>query len=244
MVTTDDGDEAPPRRGAHKLTREKVLDAARSLVDREGVAALSMRRVAAELGVEAMALYRYAPSKDALLDGMAETIFVELNQSLADESPEVAAARSWREELHRVVREKYRLAVAHPNVMPLAASRMSGVPLARRPLAYLQDQERTLELLYRGGLTTEQVVLAFRACNAWTLGYIMAELRAVVDNPEEPDPAFRLGLHLMPARVLPHLRADAPAITERGGPDVLVAGLDALLDQFMSADAASSPPAS
>jgi len=49
-----------------------VLDAALDLVDRDGVAALSMRHLGAELGVEAMTVYQYLPNKDALLDGIVE----------------------------------------------------------------------------------------------------------------------------------------------------------------------------
>jgi len=58
------------------------------------------------------------------------------------------------------------------------------------------------------------------------------ELRPVVDNPDEQDPAFRLGLHRMTPQELPGLRAAAPALFERGGPQGLAAGLDALLDRF------------
>src|SRR4051794_35847891 len=65
-----------------RLNRERVLTAALVLVDREGLSALSMRRLGAELGVEAMALYRYAASKDALLDGLVEALYLELEERL------------------------------------------------------------------------------------------------------------------------------------------------------------------
>jgi hypothetical protein len=54
----------------------------------------------------------------------------------------------------------------------------------------------------------------------------------MVDNPDESDPGFRLGLHRMPPQELPRLREFAPALADRGGPEGLAAGLDALLDRF------------
>jgi len=61
------------------LSRGRVLQAAIELADREGVAALSMRRLGSELGVEAMSLYNHVASKDDLLDGMVHTLIEDLN---------------------------------------------------------------------------------------------------------------------------------------------------------------------
>ncbi|WP_017241003.1 TetR/AcrR family transcriptional regulator [Streptomyces sp. SS] len=227
------GRRAPARRaGDHgrygRLSRERVLATALQLVDREGLSALSMRRTGAELGVEAMALYRYAAGKDALLDGLVEALYAELEERLAA-SPE---SPGWRDELHRIAAETYAVALAHPHVAPLLATRMLAVPLARRPLAVLRDHERILTVLGRAGLDEETTVMAFRAVTGWLLGYVLGDLRAMVDNPDEPDPAFRLGLHRMPARELPRLRDAAPILARHGGPAGLAAGLDALLDGF------------
>ncbi|MER7571253.1 TetR/AcrR family transcriptional regulator C-terminal domain-containing protein [Streptomyces sp. NPDC126514] len=226
---------APARRASDRgrygrLNRDRVLASALELVDREGLSALSMRRLGGELGVEAMALYRYAPSKDALLDGLVEALHLELEQRLAAE----AGTTEWRAELHRIARATYDVCLAHPRAVPLLTTRMLAVPLARRPLAVLKDHERVLALLREGGLDEARCTAAFRAFTAWLLGYVSVELREMVDNPEEPDPAFRLGLHRMPPHELPRLREAAPALAERGGPDGLAAGLDALLDRFTS----------
>lgn len=240
MAKEQDGTPARARGGARKLSRERVLKAALDLVDAEGLAALSMRRVAAELGVEAMALYRYAPSKDALLDGLVESLYIELHESLAVNSPDAGVrgvegavgVAGWREELHRIAREKYRISLEHPHVVPLLATRLLGVPLARRPEAYLLDQERSLELFALAGLDDKRAQLAYRAYNSWVLGYVFTELRAMVDNPDEPDPAFRLGLHRLSAQTLPRLRAVTPALAVRAGESMLTDGLDALIDRF------------
>ncbi|TQJ91459.1 TetR/AcrR family transcriptional regulator [Streptomyces sp. SLBN-31] len=215
-----------------RLSRERVLASALELVDREGLSALSMRRLGAELGVEAMALYRYAAGKDALLDGLVEALYLELAERL-DAGPDADAdAAPWRTELHRVARITYEVCMAHPHVVPLLTTRMLAVPLARRPLAVLKDHERVLDLLRRAGLDDAGTADLFRAFTAWLLGYVSVELRPMVDNPDEEDPAFRLGLHRMPPQDLPGLRRTAPALTERGGAEGLAVGLDALLDRF------------
>ncbi|WP_030935744.1 TetR/AcrR family transcriptional regulator, partial [Streptomyces sp. NRRL S-646] len=197
------------------LNRERVLAAALDVVDREGLSALSMRRLGAELDVEAMALYRYAAGKEALLDGLVEALYLELEESLEAAAASAAGEGAgepapWRDELHRIAQEGRRVSLAHPQVVPLLATRMLAVPLARRPLAVLRFHERLLALFDRAGLDDRTAALLLQAVTGWLLGCILVELRAMVDNPEEPEPAFRLGLHLMPAQELPRLRAWTP----------------------------------
>ena len=244
----DDGkDDQPPaptgRRAADhgrygRLSRDRVLSTALELVDREGLSALSMRRLGAELGVEAMALYRYAPSKEALLDGLVEALYLELHRLLDDgftapvRPGGAATAPEWRSELHRITQATYQVALAHPQVVPLLATRMLAVPLARRPPAVLGDHESVLRLLLESGLDERAAAAAYRAVSAWVLGYVFADLQAMVDNPDEPEAAFRLGLHRMPVQDFPTLRAITPALAERGGPEGLAAGLDTILDRW------------
>jgi AcrR family transcriptional regulator len=230
-----------PGRRRGRLSRELVMTTALALVDREGLSGLSMRRLAAELGVEAMALYRYAAGKDALLDGLVEAVFGEFLATLRETAPDTpgeplipqARAGDWRGELHRTVREIHRVSLRHPRVVPLYATRMLAVPLAGRPRTVLLAQERVLALLAGAGLDDGRTRLAYRAVMAWALGYVFVEPTAVVENADEPEPAIRLGLHRMPAHEMPHLRAAAPALAEPAGEEVLAVGLDALLDRFL-----------
>lgn len=235
-----EGEGAHPARRASdrgrygRLSRERVLASALDLVDREGLSALSMRRLGAELDVEAMALYRYASSKDALLDGLVEALYLELEGRLtAEPGPGTTAGTpGWRAELHRIARATYEVCLAHPQAVPLLTTRMLAVPLARRPLAVLKDHERVLALLKDAGLDESRAAAVFRAFTAWLLGYVSMELRPMVDNPEETDPAFRMGLHRLSAQELPTLRRTAVSLAEQGGPEDLATGLDALLDGF------------
>ncbi|MFB7243770.1 TetR/AcrR family transcriptional regulator [Streptomyces populi] len=236
--------DRPARRASDRgrygrLSRERVLASALELVDQEGLSALSMRRLGSELGVEAMALYRYAASKDALLDGLVEALYLELEERLeAEPEPEAAAAgeADWRAQLHRIARAAYEVCLAHPGAVPLLATRMLAVPLARRPGAVLRNHERVLALLRAAGFDEARTSALFRASSAWVLGYVSVELQPMVDDPDEPDPAFRLGLHHLSSRELPTLRESVPSLAERGGPEGLAAGLDALLDRFTRPD--------
>ncbi|MDI6515077.1 TetR/AcrR family transcriptional regulator [Streptomyces coelicoflavus] len=211
-----------------RLSRELVMASALEVVDRDGLSGLSMRGLGAELGVEAMALYRYASGKDELLDGLVGAFFLELEGELGEPDPEPDG--DWRAGLHRVALATYRTAMRHPNVVPLLATRLLSTPLTRRPEPVLRGDERILVLL--ADLGGRRAVTLHRAFTAWLLGYLIVELRAVDDDPEEPDPAFRIGLHRISARELPQLRATALGLAERGGPGTLAAGLDALLDRF------------
>ncbi|MEU9148127.1 TetR/AcrR family transcriptional regulator [Streptomyces sp. NPDC048349] len=221
-----------------RLSRQRVLQAALRVVDEEGLDGLSMRRVAGELGVESMALYRYTPSKDDLLDGLVENLFIELEQALDSAAPAASLPRHetalpWREALLGIARAMYRVALAHPHVIPLVAVRPFTVPMARRPPAVLRAHERVLALLGTAGLDEETTLRMYRAFISWVLGYIVIELREVVDNPDEPDPAFRLGLHRLPAKDFPLLRSLGPALAVRGGEEQLAAGLDALIGHYL-----------
>ncbi|MGW5985455.1 TetR/AcrR family transcriptional regulator [Streptomyces anulatus] len=231
------GADGPARRAGDKgrygrLSRERVLLAALEVVDRDGLSGLSMRKLGAELDVEAMALYRYAPSKDALLDGLVEVFCLQVDRELEQgpAGPDGAAGSpDWRACLHRIARATLGVALRHPHVVPLLATRLLATPLARRPLPVLRTDERVLALLHAGGFSASDTVRIHRRFTAWLLGYLLVELRAMDDDPSETDPAFRLGLHRIPAGELPRLRATAVRLVDRGGPDELAAGLDALL---------------
>ncbi|MGW0658487.1 TetR/AcrR family transcriptional regulator [Streptodolium elevatio] len=210
-----------------RLTRERVLQAALELVDAEGLDALSMRRLAADLGVEAMALYHHADSKGGVLDGLVEMIFAEAHRRLDEGRP----ARTVRAELHRIGRTLLDVASSHPHVLPLVTTRLLAVPLARRPAAVLRLPDRVLGLLTEAGVDRRSAVGAYRAFSGWVLGYAVVDLRAVVDAPDDPEPAIRLGLHRLRTD-FPYLRVLAPTMATGGGEHEFVRGLDALMDAW------------
>ncbi|MFE6051590.1 TetR/AcrR family transcriptional regulator [Kitasatospora sp. NPDC056446] len=213
-----------------RLSRPLVLATAVALVDREGLAALTMRRLATELGVESMALYRYTPGKEALLDGLIEAYFTEVNARLRDSTADGPRTSGWRLELRRIARSFAAAAHAHPEILPLVATRPLTVPVARRPAPVLELTEHILAVLGRAGFDDATALTIYRTFVAWNLGCLLVDKRQVVDNPDEPDPVLRLGLHRLPAAEYPRLRALVPRFAEFDDENEMLGGLDSLLN--------------
>ena len=134
------------------MSRQQVLDAALSLADRDGVAALSMRRLGAELGVEAMTLYHYLPNKDALLDGIVERVMAQTETT--------PAGGPWERALTDYARSLRATLLRHPGAALLVATRPAVTPET------LRAAERGLALLCGAGFP---VGLALDTLNALTL---------------------------------------------------------------------------
>jgi AcrR family transcriptional regulator len=99
------GDDAAAN-GSGKVTRDVILAAALEIIDADGAGGLSMRRLARALDRDPMILYRHAPNKAALLDGVAETVLAQLKVDSADPD--------WAAQLRTVARDYRALALAHP----------------------------------------------------------------------------------------------------------------------------------
>jgi AcrR family transcriptional regulator len=204
-----------------KITRDVVLAAALEIIDRDGADALSMRGLARALGRDPMILYRHAPNKAALLDGVAETILAQLYVDPADPD--------WAAQLRTVARDYRALALAHPHVVPLLVTRPLATPLALRPLGTLRPLEDILALLTRAGLTGPDALHIYRALFGFLHGHILNELQELVEKPDETDDLLRLGLHRLPIGDFPLLRSLAPVLAAYNGAAELERGLDILL---------------
>ena len=124
-------------RGHHAgLTTGAILDAAIRLADRDGLAALSMRRLGTELGVEAMALYHHFPNKDALLDGIIERLATAAPVPRFD-------GTDWRDGLRRYTRTRRDTLAAHPNLVPLVLSRPGNTAGNHRLMETLLESLRS-----------------------------------------------------------------------------------------------------
>jgi AcrR family transcriptional regulator len=211
-----------------KITRELVLASALEIIDRDGVGALSMRRLAAALDRDPMILYRHAPGKTALLDGVVEMVLAQLRVDPAD--------RDWTAQLRAVARDYRALALAHPNVVPLLVTRPLATPLALRPRGTLRPLEDLLALLTGAGFSGADALHIYRAFFGFLNGHVLNELQELVENPDETDDLLRLGMHRLPLSEFPLLRSlahdlacyDGAAELERGL-DILIAGLGATL---------------
>jgi AcrR family transcriptional regulator len=220
------GNEDAPQHGVPEsrrepLSRERVLSTALTLVDAEGADALTMRRLARELGCNAMALYRYAPSRDAMLDGVVETVMAEL---AIDRD-----GTDWEVQLRRTAQEFRRLSLAHPHVVPLLVTRPLLTPLGLRPLGTLRPLEQLVGLLVGAGFSPRDALYVYRAYFGFLYGHVLTEVQEVVANPEERDDLLRLGLHRLPAKEFPYVRQLASALADYDGATELDKGLDILL---------------
>lgn len=140
------------------LTLARIVDAAITLADRDGVDALSMRRVAAELGVGTMSLYRYVPSKAELLALMLDKVGAP-----PDAAPE-HHGRPWREAMADAARHTYRLYLAHPWLLQVNWARPV---LGPNSMAGMEVYMRDLDGL---GLTGQERVAVVLMVDAYVVG--------------------------------------------------------------------------
>ena len=217
--------------GDGKITRELVLATALELIDRDGADALSMRRLGAALDRDPMILYRHAPGKAALLNGVVETVLAQLSVDPADPD--------WTAQLRAVARDYRALALAHPNVVPLLVTRPLATPLALRPRGTLRPLEDILALLTGAGFSGPDALHVYRAFLGFLNGHVLNELQELVENPDETDDLLRLGLHRLPIGEFPLLRSLAHALAYYDGAAELESGLDILLAGLAST---LSPP--
>ena len=217
--------DEPERRSIHSddgpITRERILETALEIVDRDGIDGLSMRRLGKALDRDPMTLYRHAPNKAALLDGLAERVLDELDVDTGD--------GDWATQLREVARGFRRLALAHPQVVPLLVTRPLSTPLGLRPLGTLRPLEDILTLLTRAGFTDADALHVYRALFGFLYGHILNELQELVERPDESDDLLRLGLHRLPIGEFPLLRGLAPVLASYDGAAELERGVDILL---------------
>ena len=204
-----------------KITRDIVLSTALELIDRDGAEGLSMRRLGRALGRDPMTLYRHAPNKVALLDGVAELVLSQLTVDPDD--------TDWTGQLRKVAHDYRHLALAHPHVVPLLVTRPLATPLGLRPQGTLRPLEEVLTLLTRAGFTGSDSLHIYRALFGFLHGHVLNELQEIVENPEETDDLLRLGLHRLPIREFPLLRSLAPVLASYDGEAELNQGLEILI---------------
>jgi TetR/AcrR family tetracycline transcriptional repressor len=159
------------------LSRRRILEAAVSLVDAEGLEALSMRRLPSPLGCEAMALYRHFPNKAAIVDGIIETVWMEMKLPSEEGDP-------W-DRLRQLAWAFRELSHRHPKIYHLLLMRTVYLPAAMRPI------EVALETLRAAGLEGENATHALVCLTSYIYGYSLRELaRLPGQGPAELAPWY------------------------------------------------------
>ena len=174
------------------LSLDRIVATAIAFIDEHGLPGLTMRRLGEALGVEAMSLYRYVPGRENLLDAVVEAITAQL-----EVDPEVRHEPSdgWEDFLVRLAHGVRRVALSHPKVFPLVASRPLEAPWLRPPLRSLEWVERFLTGLQQEGFSDDDAVGAYRAFTSFLLGHLLLEVSNlgadvgpldVLEEDEEP----------------------------------------------------------
>jgi AcrR family transcriptional regulator len=146
------------------LSRERVLAAAVALVDSDGIQALTMRRLAADLGVEAMSLYYHLPAKEALLDGVVETVLAEIDAATA--RLPTNGDDDWRARIRRQFLAARQVMLRHPWMPGLLSTRRTIPP---RVFAYY---EGILGAMVGAGFSYRLAHRALHAFGSLPLGFV------------------------------------------------------------------------
>ena len=156
------------------LTRDRIVAAALHLADRAGLDAVTMRAVGAELGVEAMSLYKHVRDKAALLDGVVEAVLAEVE--LPTEGP-------WQARVRAIGHELRQAGLRHPNVFDLVVTRRIGSVAALRPL------DAVIGALREAGFDDGAAVRAFWFELAFVTGSVLSQVadgRAFAEQTSDP----------------------------------------------------------
>jgi len=176
-----------------QLTRERIVTAAVELIEQEGADAVSMRRIAAELGSGVMSLYNHVPSKAVLLDAVAERVLSGIDYTI---EPGVG----WEDQVRAQARAFRQIARAYPRCTMVVVSRPVSSAAALKPM------EHALATLRDSGFGAEDAVRVVRAFIAYIIGSLLREVGVSPGlEPQRPlnqDPASLSAdrpLHLNPA---------------------------------------------
>jgi TetR/AcrR family transcriptional regulator, tetracycline repressor protein len=214
-----------PRDGQEALSRGRILDAALRLVDEEGMGALSMRRLGAELGVNPMSIYHHLPGKGAVISGLVELVFSGMRVRYSDGSPWQDQVRAWAETYRDLVR-------SHPNlvleIVSSAAAVTEAVLLVNEPLYAALDE---------AGLPPAEVVVVADSVVDFVHGFAIAEGAQPPGHPFDRREVLER-LETGAANVLPTMRRVFRALTtnearydfDRGfdaGLSILLKGIEA-----------------
>lgn len=163
--------KAAPQRG--RLSRQAILEAALEILTAEGVGALTMRRLAERLGVEAMSLYNHIADKRDLLDGVASLVLGRI----APPDPGLP----WARRLEAIVLGLYEALSAHPQLVQLIASGQANP----RDRQVLEGIDTILAALEDAGLSPQQQVSAFRGMLAMCFGLVLNHTLGLSVSPAE-----------------------------------------------------------
>ncbi len=234
--------------GRSALSRERIIQTAIAFIDQRGLAALTMRRLGTEIGVEAMSLYRHVNGREDLLDAITDQVVAQLHPHSARPPHDLLAdptagqrppGGGWQTYLQRLAHAVRAVAREHPNVFPLIATRHPATPWLRPPLRSLRMVEDFLDTLIAHGFSDDQAVQAYQAFSGFLLGHLLLEvslLGAQTAPAEEPldegDSDVPNADQQLDLDRFPHVQRLQPRLSEDHGAAEFEQALEDLLDRL------------
>ena len=213
------------------LSRQRVIEAAVAVADERGVTAVSMRKVAERLGVEAMSLYHHVANKDAILDGIVDAVFDEI------ELPEPGL--DWRTAMRRRATSARDALSRHSWALGLIESRRNTGP------ATLRHHDAVIGSLRAAGFSIADAVHAVSVIDSYVYGFALQEQQLPFETPEQLENAASELVRRMPPDAYPHLRQVAVEHTVGSGytyADEFAFGLELILGGLERLLVRAEPP--
>ena len=206
------------------LSRDRVLRAAVTRADQEGISSLSMRKLGEALGVEAMSLYNHVASKSDLLDGMIDIVFSEIDLP--------SGGGDWKAVMRRRAISARQVLRHHPWAIGLMESRTSPGP------ATLRHHDAVLGCLRRAGFSIQLTAHAYSLLDSYIYGFALQEASLPFGSGEEAAQVAHQISAQFASGQYPYLTEIATEHVLRPGYDYgdeFVIGLDLILDGLAAA---------
>ncbi|MFI6417139.1 TetR/AcrR family transcriptional regulator [Streptomyces sp. NPDC050842] len=160
------------------ITRERIMGTALRIVDEHGPEALSVSRIAVELGVKGPSMYNHISGRDELVEGIRELLLAEIATGHSALRPWTVAAERWARAYRRVF-------AAHPRVVPLLTAQPVG------SAATLESYERAYAVLREAGWPEAEIQAVVRSIEYFVIG---SALDLTTRDPEQAELSFEIGL--------------------------------------------------
>ncbi len=152
------------------LSRDRVLDGAMTIADEGGLASLTIRSLAHQVGVGPMSIYHYVANKDEIIDGIVDLVFGEMDIPSPD--------GDWRTEMHQRSTSVRQVLKRHPWSIPLLQSRTAPGP------ATLRHLDAVIGCLRSAGFSVEMTAHAYALIDSYVYGFGLSEAALPINGPE------------------------------------------------------------
>jgi len=188
-ATTKNTTTNPPPRP--RLNATRVIEGAVALADEIGIDDLTIRRLATTLDVKPMTIYHHVPNKEAIIDGMVDYVFDQVDLPPTDVD--------WRAAILLRSRSLRSVLAVHPWAPPLMESRTSPGP------ATLRHHDAVIGCFLRGGFSFEMTAHAYAVVDSYLYGYALQEANLPATGGEEMAELAASMAEQMPMDAYPYL---------------------------------------